>query len=428
MELKEIGWPTLEGKIEFIYRQCAMFAAAREGRLPTMKFDRMNLCTDRQDYMVNWVTKKDRATIQLTAVATADADSGYVFGLQPNFDDSVSPEWLETKFASCGDPQRPPHLRQYARFWTKDDYERSKQQNAEAGQNVPGSREGDLIDAEGTARADLESTEAIIAGQALPKHGAQIHADYLVHGHFQLLRMLLPGVKKFRFFMDRDLGLLAACIGAFADKMKVHDAEIVQVGFDKTLTNDQRLKLIKARKEWFEEESTRFPRMSSGEIRFELMREAVVKWRAENPLPDRRKAPLLNPLPDSAEVLKTFTYVTDTDHLSDDQMTWLFLRSTLWPLDTVFNMLRRRVATFERPVQSVKRARRMWHIYAPYNPVRVIQLLEIFRVWRNYIWISQKDKKSPAQRLGLAAGEIRFDHILGFDCRKEVLRHFENGG
>jgi hypothetical protein len=52
-------------------------------------------------------------------------------------------------------------------------------------------------------------------------------------------------------------------------------------------------------------------------------------------------------------------------------------------------------------------------------------LLEIFRVWHNWLWRSPKDGKTAAERLGLALGTVREDHILNFDLRSVVNRLWE---
>jgi hypothetical protein len=49
-------------------------------------------------------------------------------------------------------------------------------------------------------------------------------------------------------------------------------------------------------------------------------------------------------------------------------------------------------------------------------------MLEIFRVWHNWLWRSPRDGATAAERLGLATGEVREDHILGYDVRVAVER------
>jgi hypothetical protein len=95
VELCGVSFPTLYDKIRFIHRQCSLFAASRETRLPGMDLGRRYLCTDRQDYIVNWGSRTNRKTIQLTAVATADRESGYVFAFSPNFDASLDQDAAE---------------------------------------------------------------------------------------------------------------------------------------------------------------------------------------------------------------------------------------------------------------------------------------------------------------------------------------------
>ena len=114
-ELDEISFPALHGKVEHLHRQCALFTASREARLPGMDLVPMTLATDRQDYLVNWSSQASRRTIQLTAVATADRRSGYLLGLVPNVDPDVDAAAVEAAQEASGDAAKPPHMRDFAR-------------------------------------------------------------------------------------------------------------------------------------------------------------------------------------------------------------------------------------------------------------------------------------------------------------------------
>jgi hypothetical protein len=427
-ELEHVSFPTLYDKITHIHRQCALFTAAREAKLPRMALGRMILATDRQDYLVNWGSRTSRKTIQLTAVATADRFSGYVFGLAPNFDSSTNQELVEAAWLASDDAIRPPHLRDWARVWTRADYEASLARNAgRGGENTRGD-----VEAVGTARADLEADEALIEGQQLPTRGVQVHADYLVHGHYHLLRRLLaPGADRITFCLDEDAGLLAACLSAFADRVRDGAAEVVQVRVEKNLTIDQRRReLAQARRQFEAAKGKLYPELNDLRAGVRMLESVVRDLRDASPLASSRLAGLWipNPLPDEAEPRKFWRLISDTDRLSDLRAAWLLRRASLAPIDTVFNALRRRVAMFERPVQSVRRARRAWHIYAPYDPTVLVKLLEIFRVWHNYLWRSPSDNRTPAERLGLARGDVREDHILGWDMREAVERLWTRQG
>jgi hypothetical protein len=90
------------------------------------------------------------------------------------------------------------------------------------------------------------------------------------------------------------------------------------------------------------------------------------------------------------------------------------LKATLWPIDTVFNQLRRRLSLCERAIPSARRTTRLWHIYAPYNPAMLVKVLTIFRVWENYVWINKQTKRTAAMTIGLAQGKIRIHDILQY--------------
>jgi hypothetical protein len=191
VEVCKVSFPTLYDKIDFIHRQCTLFAASREARLPGMDLGTRFLCTDRQDYMVNWGDRKARNTIQLTAVATADRASSYIFGFAANYDPTMSLDEADGLAATEGDAAKAPAMRTTARVWTTTDYESSLQRAAAR-------QPGEPL----TARDDLDAPELIDAGQQLPRRGVQVHADYLVHGRFHLLRHLLRSTSRLNFAMN----------------------------------------------------------------------------------------------------------------------------------------------------------------------------------------------------------------------------------
>jgi transposase-like protein len=402
VEILDLTYASVYGKIDFIYRQCKAFEAEREAHMPSLHIPRLYLSTDRQDYLVNWGDRSARKTIQLTAVATADLASGYVFGLVPNFDPAVLPEYLEKRWLGHGDRHKPPALRATARLWTLADYA------ASAG--LPDTRE------DVASRDDLDAPELLSLGQQLPTKGTQVHADYLIHGHYWVLRDLLRNVEKVRFSVDQEQGLLGGCLGAFADRVAARTADVVVVDIAKNITNDDRKSRHAKARKWFEQEVGRFPGMSIKKARTAILQERIAAARACSDLPDRHLQPVWIdfPFPDMAEPGKRLRYVTDMSDYDDHHVANLLMKATLWPIDTVFNRIRRRIALFERPVQSVRRARRMWHIYAPYDPMMVEKMLTIYRVWHNFVWINKKSGRTAAEIIGLAHGKVRPQDILYF--------------
>jgi hypothetical protein len=61
-------------------------------------------------------------------------------------------------------------------------------------------------------------------------------------------------------------------------------------------------------------------------------------------------------------------------------------------------------------------ARREYHIYQPYNPAVLAKLIEVLRVYYNYV-ITGSDRKTPAMRLGLCSRPATPQEILGFRPR-----------
>jgi hypothetical protein len=54
---------------------------------------------------------------------------------------------------------------------------------------------------------------------------------------------------------------------------------------------------------------------------------------------------------------------------------------------------------------------RCWFGYGPYKPVMVGKLLDIFRIFYNFVEVG-RNKQTPAMRLGLAKGKISIENII----------------
>jgi len=313
LELTGLSVSSLYGKINFIYEQCRHFAADRERQLATMKFERLYLCTDRQDYLVNWPDKAIRKTIQLTAIATADLDSGYIFGLTPNYDQSITQNDLETFWAASDDTSKPLAMRETARLWTRADYDASTAKRTRPSTETQ------------------EPAEDLSEGQQLPKSGCQVHADYLMYGHYWLLRHQLQGADKIRFFLDGDSGLLAACMSAFADRVKARTADIAVLHIDKELTVDARNAALAKAASWFRAERARFPELSERQARSAILTEIIAAARSTAPDNRLQNSWISSPFPDLAEPNKRIRFVTDLGDYDDAHAASLLLKATLWP-------------------------------------------------------------------------------------------------
>jgi len=77
-------------KIDFLYRQCQGFLGEREAEAHRKSRGYIRLCTDKQDYMINWRSKNFRRNVQFTSIATVEGRTGYVLGHHLNYDPDVS--------------------------------------------------------------------------------------------------------------------------------------------------------------------------------------------------------------------------------------------------------------------------------------------------------------------------------------------------
>ena len=89
----------------------------------------------------------------------------------------------------------------------------------------------------------------------------------------------------------------------------------------------------------------------------------------------------------------------------------MFLAAGLARVDNVFQMTRRLINAFERPLGTSSSQNTVWHGYQPYNPAVIGKYLTIFRTVANFISVGT-DGKTPAMRLGLAKQPLTYEDIL----------------
>jgi hypothetical protein len=373
-EVEGITMSTLYRKIDFIHRQCIGFAAERERNLLSMSFARLYIGVDQQDYMMNWSDAKDRRNIIFRAVGGADNTTGYVLGLHLNFDPSLDPDDIERDAIASGDYEVKPAYRQHARLWLRQDYiEAIKKTRAQRFGTDAGSLRGNIAATyeEVAKRDDVEMLDNLDEDLALPKDGMQVRGEYTIYGHFFFLRKLLDKVEKVRFFLDQDSAFRAACLAAFSDRIKEGRCDAFYV----------RINAIK-----------------------EKMAQMVNigKWQ------DRW---VEHPFPNMGEPEKAMCYLTDVQGYDEDHLAWLYNKASLHAIDRFFMQVRRRLSLLERPISSSANLRRRWFGYGPYKPVMVGKLLDIFRVFYNFVEVG-RNKQTPAMRLGLAKGKITIENII----------------
>jgi len=412
-EIADIAPGTLYPKLDFLHRQCLAFVGHREQRLvQDFSIPRLYIGIDRQDYVVNWTQRQDKRNVRLTAVGSADNATRYVFGMHLNFDPDAEADAIEHEAAALKDGKVQMPFRRHARLWLASDYAAARQKR----KNTLFGSDGTLSAAvaarykDAESRSDIEVFEEPRRTTQLPKTGMQVHAEYTLYGHCFLLRDLSRGAEKIRLFLDQDSGMRAAALGAFNERVADRTADAFYVRINKDMTVDERKHALKDSRQHFRALAEGHPELDRQALRLFVIKEALAYMSVIGHWKDRW---LTHPFPSMSEPEKAVCYLTDYDDYDEDHLAWLYNKASLRAIDAFFMQVRRRLSLLERPIATASNERRVWHGYSAYNPRSIVKLLEMFRVFYNYVLVG-RDKQTPAMRLGLAKGRVGLEDIVYF--------------
>lgn len=411
IEVADINPKTFYHRLDFLHRQCQAFSAHRERTLVSLPIRRLYLGVDRQDYLVNWIVRKDKRSIQLSAIAAVDNEHGYCFGTHLNFDPSLDSEVVQAEVEKNGDLGMPYPHRRFARLWLNADHELASAKSLRTSRRKLGlPTQIDEVYAAALMRDDIESPDAPSPVERLPEYGMQTHGEYTMYGHFFFLKRLLGNVQKWRFFIDQDPGLRAACLSAFRDEIRGRTADAFYVRITKDITVDEKRQKYNEAKMLFVQAEVAHPNMKPQEVKLLLIKERLAcmtphgKWR------DRW---LDHPFPTMSEPEKAVAFLTDLGDYDEEHKAWLYNKASMHGVDSFFNQVRRRLSLLERPIHSKSNNGRIWNGYSSYNPGNVAKVLDIMRTVHNYI-LTGRDGKTPAVRLGLAQAPLDYEDIIYF--------------
>lgn len=251
----------------------------------------------------------------------------------------------------------------------------------------------------------------------------QVHEQYTLYAHFFHLRCLLgDNVGKYRFFLDQDSGIRAACLSAFHREVRAQRADIFFVRISKELTVKERRARIATSRGAFAAKTKQLMDLYAGpvkawEVELALIFDEMKRTRTLGAWKDRW---VMHPFPDASEPEKAMCHLTD---FQDDpercydqaHMANLYRKASLRGIDRFFMLVRRRLSLLERPIGAAGRGGRIWHAYSPYQPESAAALLDIFRVYYNYCLRGKAEEaQTPAMRLGLATAAVDPQDILYF--------------
>ena len=274
-ETADLQMPSVYAKIDFLRSQCLAFVGHREQKLlKGMAIRRLYIGVDRQEYVVNWTKREDKRNVQLSAVGSADNETGYVFGMHLNFDSTLDAIEVESDAEQIGDCGNPYPFRNYARTWLECDYEKTVKNASHSLYSTDGTLNGDVRATydEAMGREDFEHPTKT---SRLPANGMQIHAEYTLYAHFFLLKQFFSGAEKVRFFLDQDSGMRAACLGAFQQETQNRSCDAYYVKINKTMTVDEKKQALAQSRRVFREMRKEHPDLTDNKLKLVLFKERM---------------------------------------------------------------------------------------------------------------------------------------------------------
>ncbi len=436
--MKHINVKTLYQKIEFLHNRALAFLANRERKIVDTLSDvaekraiertekalaageeppsynepisKLYIGVDRQEHYVNWSRTKDKRNVVLQIVASAENNTGYVLAANLNYDPTLDAEKIEEDALVSGDYEIKKPYRRYARLWLERDYYESVKNGKSEKASLDACIEQG--DSESGILVEDDVTEQHNINTQLPAKGMQIHSEYTLYGHFLLLRRLLRGIDKIRFFMDREPGIRSACLFAFYDEILEKKCDAFFVKINKTLNNHEKnISVQKSKKilRDFKETREEYAFMKDWDVAAELIKTYIdfpkdTKW---------YKRWVTHTCPNMGEPEKELCWLTDLQDNSYDKthLAYLYLKGSQRAVDNFFYRLREGVSLFARPTTSASNTGRKWYSNNAYNPAILMKVLDIYRVVYNYVEIGE-DGKTPAMRLGLARAPLKYEDII----------------
>jgi len=462
MKLLDISASVLYARIDFIHRQCQLFAGERERTLLDRKdLGKRYISTDRQKLLVNWASKKSRKNTVLQSIASADQVTGYVYGAHLNFDPAMDEADVARELSKFGDQKLDPPFRRFARVWLEAEYTKAAVRAGlrRAERKAPDDESTTVTLTEKlyqevagryqntVERVEMDDGEAPSLNTRAPAQGMLLHEQYVMQAHIQFVTRLLQRAEKLRFFVDQESGLRAALMAACPQRTLDRTADSFYVTVLKNVTVDQKRAYVAQSKRVLAKavaalnEPEVDPELLLRKAKVMLMRNEIARARKIGKWQDRW---LLHPVSDMREPTKLICWLTDIEPSATDpkereeqlnHSARLYLKASCTEVDRFFMQVRRALTMAERGVISASAERRLWFGKNAYNPAVLVKLLEVFRTYFNYCEVGQ-DKRTPAMRMGLARGPVAPEDILYFEPaapvgqrrpaqRKELVKEVE---
>jgi len=430
---------TLYQKIDFLQRQCLRYAASKEKKMLEGKvhFKELHISVDEQHYSINWKSRKDRKNVVLYGISSADNRSGFVFGSHVNFDSGVTSEDVEVKAFLCGDYKKEPPVRKYARYWLVRDYKEYSRKtpkiySEKSFHTEEMDKEWDHVVE--TAQREGKTIYMVDENDVewkLPDEGVLIHSEYSLQAHFFFLKKLLDNnFDKVFFYLDNaDFISRNACLIAFQKEVLEEKCDAFFVKINKDMKIDERDTRISKSKRRLQEFMENHPDMKETEAKLAIIKNSIDINR--NPKEVREGTSdwdgwIFHPFARRDEPEKEIRYLNDNGTKSNKEVAQMMLHASIYGVETYYQQIHRLLSPMERSLNTASSFGRRWSGFSPYNPSVVQKLLDIFRIYHNYVMIKSSDRRkpkgkrrTPAMIMGLTYAPAKIEDIIYFENTQE---------
>lgn len=413
-KILEIGRSTYYEKLEWLYRCCLEFLETREKAFAKKTFPRIWLNTDMMMYVLNNVRKKGQRKLpgenildkQLPTqtVVTTEMNSRYVFRADVAFDWLINFEQIEFDTSIYKDDHLPPELRKNAKY-TRYSYYPMEPTPSDT-QTVNGYYQEVL---------EVKRRKKYV-------DGLHVNHSYTAMAQMFLIKQLVK-TDKWRIVSDDDNVLKLSFKKAFAEEIKQGQFHHFINSFDKTLSRDDAytefLESSRYLKEWAK--SHGLDDLSTRTIAVEYMERKLRhhKFYDTKIAPDGseymvpRSNKIEHPIAMADRGNRYIDVLTDTSQLSGEHLARLIVKANDNSVNAFLQEIRRSISVLERPLVT-SRGDGKSYIYSNFNPKYAQMCITILRTHYNFCkeFKTNGDKKTPAQRLGIADKVYSWNDII----------------
>lgn len=392
----KVSAKVIYSKIDFYYEQALAFEAYHKKNMEVaLKLKTLNLSSDRQHYLSNWGDHNMPMPTPIINTSTADNDTGYVFVSTLNFDFASDYIDIKKEHREKKEYEKESYYRRYAQYVLSDE-EANEQSNS---------------------NADVQ--------MQIPPKGLLVQQTYSILSHFALLKNILSPCGGINLYADNDAGFKMAICAIFNDWIANGKLNAFQVFAERSGGHQL---LDKSTSERLKEKDlalqSEFPALDKT-ARLKLLWQEQLFNRVT--MPGTRSEWIVSPNMNSrfAGILP----LSNVTNMGLDETANLIDAASLHGVDNWFQIIRRHLNRFERPVTSGTNSKR-WNAYAGYNPEWMVKLIEIKRVYFNYCMTNDRTNKkkykgktkpiptTPAMRLGLVNKVFDAHDMLSFSLNR----------